>query len=78
VDRAFDLLASGSIARLCRQEPGGSRIRPVPQQVDRAFDLFAASRLLDALSRDEDPRSPLARAVGAKGYHDGPTGVYTN
>jgi UDP-glucose 4-epimerase len=34
-------------------------------------------RLLDALSRDEDPRSPLARAVGAKGYHDGPTGVYT-
>jgi len=34
-------------------------------------------RLLDALSRDEDPRSPLARAVGAKGYHDRPTGVYT-
>ena len=33
--------------------------------------------LLDALSRDEDPRSPLARAVGAKGYHDRPTGVYT-
>jgi nucleoside-diphosphate-sugar epimerase len=35
-------------------------------------------RLLDALRRDEDPRSPLARAVGAKGYHDGPTGVYTS
>jgi UDP-glucose 4-epimerase len=33
--------------------------------------------VLDALSRDEDPRSPLARAVGAKGYHDGPMGVYT-
>jgi UDP-glucose 4-epimerase len=33
--------------------------------------------LLDALSRDEDPRSPLSRAVGAKGYHDEPTGVYT-
>ena len=24
-----------------------------------------------------DPRSPLARAVGAKGYHAEPTGVYT-
>ncbi len=35
-------------------------------------------RLLDALSRDEDPRSPLARAVGAKGYHGRPTGVYTS
>lgn len=33
--------------------------------------------VLDALKRDEDPRSPLARAVGAKGYHDRPTGVYT-
>jgi hypothetical protein len=26
----------------------------------------------------EDPRSPLARAIGAKGYHDKPTGVYTS
>jgi UDP-glucose 4-epimerase len=33
--------------------------------------------VLDALKRDEDPRSPLARAVGAKGYHDRPTGIYT-
>lgn len=33
--------------------------------------------VLDALGRDEDPRSPLARTVGAKGYHDRPTGVYT-
>jgi UDP-glucose 4-epimerase len=33
--------------------------------------------VLDALKSDEDPRSPLARAVGAKGYHDEPTGVYT-
>jgi hypothetical protein len=33
---------------------------------------------LDALAADEDPRSPLARAVGAKGYHDRPTGVYTS
>jgi nucleoside-diphosphate-sugar epimerase len=35
-------------------------------------------RLLDALSRDEDPRSPLARVIGAKGYHDRPTDVYTS
>jgi UDP-glucose 4-epimerase len=33
--------------------------------------------VLDALKRGADPRSPLARAVGAKGYHDRPTGVYT-
>ncbi|HEX4834651.1 MAG TPA: NAD(P)-dependent oxidoreductase [Trebonia sp.] len=33
--------------------------------------------VLDALRRGEDPRSPLARAVGAKGYHDRPAGVYT-
>jgi nucleoside-diphosphate-sugar epimerase len=38
------------------------------------YDFRAA---LDALARDEDPRSPLARMVGAKGYHDEPTGVYT-
>jgi UDP-glucose 4-epimerase len=34
--------------------------------------------LLDALKSGEDPRSPLARAIGAKGYHDQPTGVYTS
>jgi UDP-glucose 4-epimerase len=34
--------------------------------------------VLDALAADEDPRSPLARAIGAKGYHDQPTGVYTS
>ncbi|MCL2581836.1 MAG: NAD(P)-dependent oxidoreductase [Streptosporangiales bacterium] len=33
--------------------------------------------VLDALKAGEDPRSPLARTVGAKGYHDRPTGVYT-
>jgi UDP-glucose 4-epimerase len=38
------------------------------------YDFLA---VLEALARDEDPRSPLARAVGAKGYHDRPTGVYT-
>jgi UDP-glucose 4-epimerase len=33
--------------------------------------------VLDALKSGADPRSPLARAIGAKGYHDKPTGVYT-
>ncbi|HEY2509154.1 MAG TPA: NAD(P)-dependent oxidoreductase [Streptosporangiaceae bacterium] len=33
--------------------------------------------VLDRLKADEDPRSELACAVGAKGYHAAPTGVYT-
>jgi nucleoside-diphosphate-sugar epimerase len=33
--------------------------------------------VLDRLKADEDPRSPLARAIGAKGYHEVPTGPYT-
>jgi UDP-glucose 4-epimerase len=33
--------------------------------------------VLDALKAGDDPRSPLARAIGAKGYHDQPTGIYT-
>ena len=34
-------------------------------------------RALDLLAAGEDVRSPLARAVGAKGYHAQTTGVYT-
>jgi nucleoside-diphosphate-sugar epimerase len=34
--------------------------------------------VLDALKSGEDPRSPLARAIGMKGYHDKSTGVYTS
>jgi UDP-glucose 4-epimerase len=34
-------------------------------------------RALDSLAAGEDPRSPLTLAVGAKGYHAEPTGVYT-
>ena len=34
-------------------------------------------RVLDALEADADPRSPLAVAVGAKGYHAESTGPYT-
>ncbi|MGH3878868.1 MAG: NAD-dependent epimerase/dehydratase family protein [Actinophytocola sp.] len=33
--------------------------------------------VLDRLAADEDPRSPLARTVGAKGYHAVSTGPYT-
>jgi len=33
--------------------------------------------MLDRLKADQDPRSPLARAIGAKGYHSVPTGPYT-
>lgn len=33
--------------------------------------------VLDRLKADEDPRSPLARLVGAKGYHAESTGPYT-
>jgi UDP-glucose 4-epimerase len=33
---------------------------------------------LDALARGGDPRSELARAVGAKGYHAESTGIYTS
>lgn len=33
--------------------------------------------VLDRLKADEDPRSPLARAVGAKGYHAVTTDPYT-
>ena len=34
-------------------------------------------RALDLVAAGEDHRSPLTAAVGAKGYHDVPTGVYT-
>jgi nucleoside-diphosphate-sugar epimerase len=32
---------------------------------------------VDLVARDGDPRSRLAREIGAKGYHDRPTGIYT-
>lgn len=32
---------------------------------------------LDALANGEDPRSPLTRTIGRKGYHEVSTGVYT-
>jgi hypothetical protein len=38
---------------------------------------FDFGHVLDRLRAGEDPRSPLARAVGAKGYHAVSTGPYT-
>jgi UDP-glucose 4-epimerase len=38
---------------------------------------FDFGHVLDRLMAGEDPRSPLARAVGAKGYHALSTGPYT-
>jgi nucleoside-diphosphate-sugar epimerase len=38
---------------------------------------FDFRRALDLLAAGEDPRSELARTVGAKGYHAESTGVYT-
>ena len=32
---------------------------------------------LERLGNNEDPRSKLARSIGAKGYHAASTGVYT-
>lgn len=39
--------------------------------------VYDFRRALDSLAAGEDPRSPLAVAVGAKGYHAQSTGVYT-
>ena len=42
---------------------------------DPRYTFYAA---IAALAQGQDPRSELARTVGAKGYHDRPTGVYTS
>jgi nucleoside-diphosphate-sugar epimerase len=39
--------------------------------------VYDFAHALSALAVGEDPRSPVARAVGAKGYHAASTGVYT-
>ena len=39
--------------------------------------VYDFRRALDCIADGADPRSPLARAVGAKGYHEVTTGVYT-
>jgi UDP-glucose 4-epimerase len=66
--------------------PRGWRMFP---GIDRVYDnARARERLgweprydfgfaLARLAAGEDPRSPLSLAIGAKGYHDEPTGPYT-
>jgi UDP-glucose 4-epimerase len=39
--------------------------------------IYGFEHALRCLRAGDDPRSPLALAVGPKGYHDKPTGVYT-
>jgi UDP-glucose 4-epimerase len=58
-------------------------------EIDRVYDNTRAREVLgwrprydfrhvlDLLKADEDPRSPLARTIGAKGYHQVSTGPYT-
>jgi nucleoside-diphosphate-sugar epimerase len=61
----------------------------LPATIDRVYVNARARRdlgweprydfrtVVELVRADGDPRSPLARAVGGKGYHAVPTGVYT-
>ncbi len=67
----------------------GARGWRLPDAIDRVYDntrarallgwapAYDVRRALDRLRAGEDPRSPLALAVGAKGYHPSSFGVYT-
>jgi nucleoside-diphosphate-sugar epimerase len=89
VELAID--APGVVGRLFPDQPAeyarrNWRMYPV---LDRVYDnsrarlelgwvpLYDFRYVLDRLKSDEEVRSVLARSVGAKGYHDKPTGVYT-
>jgi nucleoside-diphosphate-sugar epimerase len=89
VELAVD--APGVVRRLFPDQPAEYarrqwRIFPV---LDRVYDNGRARReldwaplydfryVLDRLKSDDEARSLLARTVGAKGYHDTTTGVYT-
>ena len=79
VNRLFPDLAGEYARRGWRMFP---RIDRVYVNERARADLGWAPRydfrsVLDRLKQGRDPRSPLARAVGAKGYHAEPTGVYT-
>jgi UDP-glucose 4-epimerase len=62
--RMFDAIERVYVNERARRELGW-----VPR-----YDFRSA---LDRLAEGEDPRSDLARSVGAKGYHEVSTGVYT-
>jgi UDP-glucose 4-epimerase len=89
VELALD--APGVVRRLLPDQPEeyvrrNWRMFPV---LDRVYDntrarvelgwapLYDFRYALDRLKNDEEARSVLARTVGAKGYHDKTTGVYT-
>src|SRR5262249_53672821 len=55
--RMFPGIERVYVSERARQELGGR-----PQEHFR--------RIAESLRADEDPRSPLARAVGSRGYHD--------
>jgi len=62
----------------------------LPATIDRVYVNSLARRelgweprydfraVVDLVRAGGDPRSPLARSIGAKGYHSVPTGVYTS
>ncbi|MBQ6643936.1 MAG: NAD(P)-dependent oxidoreductase [Saccharopolyspora sp.] len=83
--------AQAVVSRLFPDQPGeyarrGWRMFP---GLDRVYDSSRARaelgwrprydfrHVLDLLQADEDVRSPVARAVGTKGYHPYPHGIYT-
>jgi nucleoside-diphosphate-sugar epimerase len=79
VNRLFPDLAAEYARRGWRMFP---RIDRVYVNARARAELGWAPRydfrsVLDRLKAGADPRSPLARAVGAKGYHATSTGVYT-
>jgi UDP-glucose 4-epimerase len=59
----------GSIERVYVNERARAELGWTPR-----YDFRFA---LERLAAGEDPRSPLALAIGAKGYHAEPTGIYT-
>jgi UDP-glucose 4-epimerase len=83
--------ASSVVARLFPTQPAAyaSRGWHMFDEVDRVYvndrarevlgwaPRYDFAHVLASLAADEDFRSPLARAVGAKGYHQESTGVYT-
>lgn len=92
-DDAFELSrdASAVVSRRFPDQPAeyarrGWKMFP---RLDRVYDNARARselgwrpqydfrRILDHLKSDQDPRSPLAKSIGAKGYHEVTTGPYT-